>query len=189
MSKSQGNYVPLTAPPGEIFGKIMSVPDRLVKPYFQALSEWLDAELAITSERMKAGTLHPMDLKKILAGEVTAAIHGVDAAMKAREEFVARFSKRIFGEAGDLPTIADLSQPIIEVVKALGFAKSNGDVRRVAQQNGLRLVVESKGGQEQVTVSADEAGEPLTAVVKDKLDGQAGDYYLKVGRKLARITT
>jgi tyrosyl-tRNA synthetase len=189
MSKSKGNYVSLTAPPGEIFGKIMSVPDRLVEPYFRALSEWLDAELGVTGERMTAGTLHPMDLKKILAGEVTAAIHGVDAAMKAREEFVARFSKRTFGEAGDLPTIADLSQPIIEVVKALGFAKSNGDVRRVAQQNGLRLVVESEDGQEQVTVSADEAREPLTVVVKDKLDGQAGDYYLKVGRKLARITT
>lgn len=189
MSKSKGNYVPLTAPPGEIFGKIMSVPDRLVEPYFRALSEWLDAELAVTSERLAAGTLHPMDLKKILAGEVTAAIHGVDAAMRAREEFVARFSKRTFAEAGDLPMIADLSRPIIEVVKTLGFAKSNGDVRRVAQQNGLRLVVESEGGQEQVTVSADEAREPLAVVVKDKLDGQPGDYYLKVGRKLARITT
>lgn len=189
MSKSKGNYVPLTAPPGEIFGKIMSVPDRLVEPYFRALSEWLDPELAITSERVEAGTLHPMDLKKVLAGEVTAAIHGVDAAMKAREEFVARFSKRAFGEVEDLPAIADLSQPVTEVVKALGFAKSNGDVRRVAQQNGLRLVVESEGGQEQVTLSADETREPLATLVKDKLDGQIGDFYLKVGRKLARITT
>ncbi|MGH8901363.1 MAG: tyrosine--tRNA ligase [Egibacteraceae bacterium] len=189
MSKSKGNYVPLAAPPGEIFGKIMSVPDRLVEPYFRALSEWLDSELAVTSERVKDGSLHPMDLKKILAGEVTAAIHGVDAAMKARDEFVARFSKRTFGEVEDLPTIADLSQPVSEVVKALGFAKSNGDVRRVAQQNGLRLVVESEGDQQQVTLSADDAREPLAAVVKDKLDGQTGDYYLKVGRKLARIIT
>ncbi|HEU0088185.1 MAG TPA: tyrosine--tRNA ligase [Pseudonocardiaceae bacterium] len=188
MSKSKGNYVPLTALPGEIFGKIMSVPDRLVEPYFRALSEWLDAELAVTGERVKAGSLHPMDLKKILAGEVTAAIHGVDAAMKAREEFVARFSKRTFGEVEDLPTIVDLSQPVTEVVKTLGFARSNGDVRRVAQQNGLRLVVESEGSQEQVTLSVDEAREPLAALVKDKLDGQTGDFYLKVGRKLARIT-
>lgn len=189
MSKSKGNYVPLTAPDGEIFGKIMSVPDRVVEQYFRALSEWRDSELAATSERLKAGTLHPMDLKKILAGEVTAAIHGVDAAMKARDEFVARFSKRTFSEVENLPTIADTSQPITEVVKALGFAKSNGDVRRVAQQNGLRLVVESDGNQEQVPLSADEAREPLAAMVKDKLDGQTGDFYLKVGRKLARITT
>ncbi len=188
MSKSKGNYVPLTAPATEIFGKIMSVPDRLVEQYFRALSEWCDSELTVTGERVKAGSLHPMDLKKILAGEVTAAIHGVDAAMKAREEFVVRFSKRTFSEVEDLPTIDDLGQPLTEVVKALGFAKSNGDVRRVAQQNGLRLVVESEGNQKQVTLSADEAREPLADVVKDKLDGQTGDFYLKVGRRLARIT-
>jgi tyrosyl-tRNA synthetase len=179
----------LTAPPGEIFGKIMSVPDRLVEPYFRALSEWLDSELAVVSQRVKDGSLHPMDLKKIMAGEVTAAIHGVDAAMRARGEFVARFSKRAFSEVEDMPTIADLSQPVVEVVKALGFAKTNGDVRRVAEQNGLRLVVESEGEQEQVTLTADDARQPLTVVVADKLDGQTGAYYLKVGRKLARIAT
>ena len=124
MSKSKGNYVPLTAPATEIFGKIMSVPDRLVEQYFRALSEWCDSELTVTGERVKAGSLHPMDLKKILAGEVTAAIHGVDAAMKAREEFVVRFSKRTFSEVEDLPTIDDLGQPLTEVVKALGFARA-----------------------------------------------------------------
>jgi tyrosyl-tRNA synthetase len=188
MSKSSGNYVPLTAPAGEIFGKIMSVPDRLVEQYFRALSEWLDCELAVITERVNSGSLHPMDLKKILAGEVTAAIHGVDAAMRARGEFAARFSRRSFAEAGDLPTVSDLGQPVTDVVKALGFAKSNGDVRRVAEQNGLRLVVESQGGQEQVPLTADEAREPLEALVKNKLDSQSGEFYLKVGRKLARIT-
>jgi tyrosyl-tRNA synthetase len=189
MSKSKGNYVPLTAPAGEIFGKIMSVPDRLVEQYFRALSEWRNSELEVTSERVASGSLHPMDLKKALAGEVTAAIHGVDAAMKAREEFVSRFSKRTFGAVENLPTITDLSQSVTDAVKALGFAKSNGDVRRVAEQNGLRLVIEAGGAQEQVTLTADEAREPLDAMVKTKLDGQTGDFYLKVGRKLARITT
>lgn len=189
MSKSKGNYVPLTAPPGEIFGKIMSVPDRLVEQYFRALSEWLDSELAVAAERVGAGSLHPMDLKKVLAGEVTAAVHGVDAAMKAREEFAARFSKRTFGELDDLPSVTDLGPSVTEVVRALGFAKSNGDVRRVAQQNGLRLVLEAAGEQEQVTLSADDARESLAAVIKDRLGDPAGDLYLKVGRKLARITS
>ncbi|AEA26375.1 tyrosine--tRNA ligase [Pseudonocardia benzenivorans] len=187
MSKSKGNYVPLTAAPGEIFGKIMSVPDRLVEPYFRALSEWLDAELAVAAERVAAGTLHPMDLKKVLAGEVTAAIHGVDAAMKARDEFAARFSRRTFAEVDDLPTVADLGVSVTEAVKALGFAASNGDVRRVAQQNGLRLVVEADGEQEQLSLTADDARAVLADLVKDRLDGKTGDYFLKVGRKLARI--
>lgn len=188
MSKSRDNYVPLTAAPGEIFGKIMSVPDRVVEQYFRLLSEWQDGELAVAAERIQAGTLHPMDLKKVLAGEVTAALHGVDAAMQARAEFVARFSKRTFAEAGDLPVVGDLAQSVTDAVKALGFAKSNGDVRRVAQQNGLRLVAESEGGQEQVTLTVDEAHQSLDALVKDKLDGMTGDFYLKVGRKLARIS-
>jgi tyrosyl-tRNA synthetase len=188
MSKSKGNYVPLTAPASEIFGKIMSVPDRLVEQYFRALSEWLDSELAVAGERVTAGSLHPMDLKKILAGEVTAAVHGIEAAMKAREEFVARFSRRTFSELEDLPTVTDSDQSITEVVKGLGLAKSNADVRRVAEQKGLRLVVESEGGQEQVTLTAEEAREPLSAVVKMKLGSHTGEVYLKIGRKLARIT-
>jgi tyrosyl-tRNA synthetase len=59
MSSSKGNYVPLAAQPGEIFGEIMSVPDKLVEPYFRALSEWLDSELAVTRGRLKTGAATP----------------------------------------------------------------------------------------------------------------------------------
>jgi len=189
MSKSKGNYLPLTATADEIYGKIMSVPDRLVEPYFRALSEWRDSELAVAGKRLAAGSLHPMDLKKVLAGEITASIHSVDVAMEARQEFAARFSSRSFGKVANLPTVADTNQTVTEVVRALGFAASNGEVRRVAEQNGLRLVIESESGQEEVPITFAEAAGPLAAVIKDKLDGQAGGLYLKAGRKLARIDT
>ena len=146
MSKSRGNYVPLTAPPGEVFGKLMSVPDHLMVPYLKALSEWQGSELRLVDRRLADGSLHPVDLKKILAGEVTAALHGVDAAMKAREEFAAHFSRHSYAEVEDLPIVGDSSQPVVEVVKSLGFASSNGEVRRVAEQNGLRLVLERADG-------------------------------------------
>lgn len=187
MSKSKGNYVPLTAPAGEIFGKLMSIPDRLVDQYLRALSEWTDTEIDMVNARVADGTLHPMDLKKVLAGEVTAALHGVDAAMKAREEFVSRFSKKSFGDVDDLPEITNADQPVVEVIKDLGFAKSNGDVRRVAEQNGLRIVVETAEGQDQVMLSADDIRESLAALLKDRVATEGGTY-LKVGRKLARIT-
>lgn len=187
MSKSKGNYVPVNAAAEEIFGKVMSVPDRLVAPYFRALSEWRDSELDVTRERLASATLHPMDLKKVLAGEVTAAVHGVDAAMKSREEFSARFSRRSFNEVDNLPTVTDVDRPVTDVVRALGFAKSNGDVRRVAQQDGLRLVIESDDGQEQVILTIDDTREPLAAVVRSKRGHRAGEVYLKVGRRLARI--
>ena len=64
MSKSAGNYVPLTAQPSEVFGKVMSIPDRLMEPYLKALSEWQGSELALAAKRLADGSLHPMDLKR-----------------------------------------------------------------------------------------------------------------------------
>ena len=191
MSKSAGNYVPLTAPPGDVFGKVMSIPDRLMEPYLRALSEWQGSELALVSSRLGDGSLHPMDLKRIVAGEVTAALHGVDAAMKAREDFDAHFSRRSFADVEDLPTVSDLSLPVVEVVKNLGFASSNSEVRRVAEQKGLRLVVETSAGagQEQIPLGPEDIREALSDVLDGKLNGLAGRYYLRVGRKLARIDT
>jgi tyrosyl-tRNA synthetase len=189
MSKSAGNYVPLTAPAGEVFGKVMSIPDRLMEPYLKALSEWQGRELALAAKRLADGSLHPMDLKRVVAGEVTAALHGVDAAMKAREDFDAQFSRRSFAEVDDLPTVVDAGQLVVDVVKGLGFAGSNSEVRRVAEQKGLRLVVEPGDGaaQEQVVLGPEDIREPLDQVLRGKLNGLPGRYYLRVGRKLARI--
>jgi tyrosyl-tRNA synthetase len=172
-----------------VFGKLMSIPDRLMEPYLKALSEWQGPELALVASRLAEGSLHPMDLKRIVAGEVTAALHGVEAAMKAREDFDAQFSRRRFAEVEDLPIVTDLSQPLVEVVKNLGFASSNSEVRRVAEQKGLRLVVEPGDGaaQEQFTLAPDDIRESLSHVLESKLNGLPGRYYLRVGRKLAYI--
>jgi tyrosyl-tRNA synthetase len=189
MSKSAGNYVPLTAPAGEVFGKVMSIPDHLMVPYLKALSEWQGPELAVVTHRLGDGSLHPMDLKRVVAGEVTAALHGVDAAMQAREDFDAHFSRRSFADVEDLAAVSDLSQPVVEAVKSLGFAASNSEVRRVAEQKGLRLVVEPYDviGQEQFVLGPDDIREPLSTVLESKLNGLSGRFYLRVGRKLARI--
>jgi tyrosyl-tRNA synthetase len=187
MSKSRGNYVPLTAPPGEVFGKLMSVPDHLVEPYLRALSEWTDPEIELLGRRAADGTLHPMDRKKLLAGEVTAALHGLDAAMAARRDFVARFSRRSFGDVADLPLVADPDVPVVDVLKALGFATSTGDVLRLARQRALRLVVEHDGDQEQLVLDEADVRVALGSLVDDRLAVIPGVRYLKAGRKLARI--
>lgn len=184
MSKSLGNYVSLTAPPGEVFGKLMSVPDRLIEPYLRALSEWQDAELAVLRSRLEGGSLRPVDAKKLLAGEVTAAIHGVDAAMRARADFSARFSKRSFHEVSDLPSAPAGDATLAETVRSLGFAKSNGEVRRLAEQKGIRIVVEQDDAQTEFPLTAEEIHESLAALV----ESHSGDLYLKVGRRLARLS-
>jgi tyrosyl-tRNA synthetase len=209
MSKSQGNYVPLTAPPGEVFGKLMSIPDRLVEPYLKALSEWQGPELATAAARLSAGSLHPMDAKKILAGEVTAALHGIEAAMVARADFAAHFSAHRYDEVAGIPSIDDVSQTVLEAVRKLGFATSNSEVRRVAGQKGLRLVTQPARGRgpkpagepgrgrpaaglEEVVLRPDDIRKTLKELIESTSragTGSGPSYYLKVGRKLARVLT
>ncbi|MET9296363.1 tyrosine--tRNA ligase [Streptomyces sp. NPDC003077] len=191
MSKSKGNYVGLNATAEDVFGKIMSVPDRLIEPYLKAWTEWTDEEIALVLARVADRSLHPMDLKKILAGEVVTALHGLPAAMAARAGFVAQFSKKSFAEVGTLPTV-DVAEHGTETVatvltKVLEFTPSASAARRLAKQNALRLVVESEGGQETVVLAEDEAIRPLDAVLAEKLAGLPGTAYLKAGRKLAEI--
>ena len=193
MSKSLGNYISLTAPADDTYGKVMSIPDRLVEPYLRAWTEWTDAEIAAVRGRVEAGTLHPMDLKKVLAGDVVAAIHGVKAAMAAREAFTAQFSRHAFGELEALPEVAlDAvgDDTVAQVLTGtLEFTPSLSAARRLAKQNGLRVVVEVDGEQE--TIPLDEAAaiaparETLARIVQDRRPG--AEVYLKAGRKLARI--
>ncbi|QLE71492.1 tyrosine--tRNA ligase [Streptomyces rectiverticillatus] len=192
MSKSKGNYVGLSAPADDVFGKIMSVPDRLMEPYLKAWTEWTDEEIALALSRVEERSLHPMDLKKILAGEVVAALYGIEAAMAARGGFVAQFSKKSFSdvetpvvelsEHGASPATAVLSQ-------VLGFQPSASAARRVAKQNGLRLVVETDGGQEAVVLAEADAIRPLGEVVAETVAeiAGAGRVYLKAGRKIAEL--
>lgn len=193
MSKSKGNYIALSAPADDVFGKVMSIPDRLMGPYLRAWTEWTDAEIASALARVEQRSLHPMDLKKVLAGEVVTVLHGVKAAMAARAGFTAHFSKKTFAEVGDLPVV-DVAEHGAEGVTAvlssvLQFAPSASAARRLAKQNALRLVVETDAGQQTVVLPEADALRPLAEVLADKLGEQAagGTVYLKAGRKLAEL--
>lgn len=195
MSKSAGNYIALTATADDAFGKVMSIPDRLMVPYLRAWTEWTDAEITAVTERVENGSLHPMDLKKILAGEVVAALHGVQAAMAARAGFTAQFSKKSFTDVGSLPVVdcAEHGGEGVAAVlaKVLEFTPSASAARRLAKQNGLRIVVEEADGQQTTAVLSEaEALRPLAEVATEKLDDAGAArpgaaVYLKAGRKLA----
>ncbi|UGY90646.1 tyrosine--tRNA ligase [Streptomyces gobiensis] len=193
MSKSKNNYVGLTSSADDVFGKIMSIPDRLMEPYLKAWTEWTDEEIALALSRIEEKSLHPMDLKKILAGEVVAALYGVEAATAARAGFTAQFSKKSFHDVGTLPSV-DAGEHGGEGIAAiltrvLEFTPSASAARRIAKQNGLRLVVETGGGQETVVLPEADALRPLAEVVPEKLAeaGVSGTVYLKAGRKVAEI--
>src|SRR3981081_3854434 len=87
MSKSLGNYVGITESPGEMFGKMMSIPDELMWSYYELLTDRTPQEIAELKEEVSGGKLHPMDAKMRLAQEVITGFHGDDAARKAAENF------------------------------------------------------------------------------------------------------
>ena len=94
MSKSLGNYIGITEPPAEIFGKLMSIPDDLMWTYYDLVTDRTPSEIAALKKEVTTGATHPMDVKMRLAQEVIAGFHGEDAARKAAENFQRVFRDR-----------------------------------------------------------------------------------------------
>ena len=140
MSKSLGNYVGIDEPPGEIFGKLMSVSDELMWRYIELLSfESLDA-IARWRQEVADGR-NPRDIKAALAREIAARFHSQHAARHAEAEFEARFRRGAMPE--DMPevTLATAAQgmAITQILKASGLTASTSEALRMIEQGGVRV--------------------------------------------------
>jgi tyrosyl-tRNA synthetase len=132
MSKSLNNYVGLTEPPAEVYGKTMSIPDSLIEKYLRLVSGLSGAEL-----KQVLG-LKPRDAKAALARQLVKRLHGDDAASSAEADFDSRFRKREMPEqVGEL--VADSPEDLVSTIVQAGFAKSRGDARRLIDQGGIRI--------------------------------------------------
>ena len=94
MSKSLGNYIGIDEPPREIFGKTMSLPDTMIAPYFENLTDVSEVDLAEINSAITSGTVNPMELKKRLASELVGQFHGADAARAAQAFFERTVQRR-----------------------------------------------------------------------------------------------
>jgi tyrosyl-tRNA synthetase len=94
MSKSLGNYVGITEAPGEMFGKMMSIPDELMWSYYELVTDRTPEEIDGLKTEVSSGKLHPMDAKMRLAEEVVSDFQGADAGRKAAENFQRVFRDR-----------------------------------------------------------------------------------------------
>ena len=140
MSKSLGNYVGINEPPGEIFGKLMSVSDTLMWKYIELLS----FESLATVEKWKlevAGGRNPRDIKVGFAQEIVARFHGKAAAESALADFEARFRQGALPD--DMPEISlpapAGSMPIANVIKEAGLTGTTSEALRMIQQGGVKL--------------------------------------------------
>ncbi len=134
MSKSLGNYVGVTEPPQEMFGKLMSISDTLMVRYYELLTEIDAAELAA----IKSHAIHPMEAKKRLAAMIVQEYHGAAAAQAAREHFETRFQRREV--PADVPKFKLADELwICELMKQLKFAPSTSEARRLVGQGAVRV--------------------------------------------------
>jgi tyrosyl-tRNA synthetase len=139
MSKSLDNYVGITEPPGEIFGKIMSIADPLMYRYFELVTDVPLNEIEDMKTQTAGGSLHPRDLKVRLARSVVADFWGTAAAEKAAQEF-----NRIFSQ-GDVPTdmeeirIQGETVSLLDLLTEHGLLSSRGEAKRLIRQGGVYL--------------------------------------------------
>jgi len=158
MSKSLGNYVGINEAPSDMFGKLMSLSDAMMWPYFDLVTDRAQEEVAAIVAEVKSGAKHPMDVKMSLATEITAGFHGETAAEKAAAEFQRVFRDRKAPEEmqqihltrgldGFLQTQThDVALQVIpaspkwpQLLKYLSLAESISEAARIIEQGGLEI--------------------------------------------------
>ena len=132
MSKSLNNYIGLTEPPTEVYGKTMSIPDSLTEKYLRLVSGLSGSELD------RVLTLKPRDAKAALARQLVKRLYGDDAAAAAEADFDSRFRKREIPEDID-ELVAENPGDLVSTIVQAAFAKSRGDARRLIDQGGIRI--------------------------------------------------
>lgn len=171
MSKSYGNYIGISEPANEIFGKVMSISDDLMWEYYELLSGKELADIAKLKDDVAKGALHPKRAKEELAMELVARFYNDNDAKAAKTSFDNVFVKRNLPEEIEEKMI-DTNVGEISLVQALSMAEiasSKSEIRRVIQQGGL-------------TVNGERAGDINAKISTD------AEYDIKFGkRKFARI--
>jgi tyrosyl-tRNA synthetase len=174
MSKSLNNAVGILDPPGEMFGKLMSIPDSLIWSYSELLTDVPTAEIAGRRQRVAAGSENPRDAKADLARRITSDLHGPEAAARAEEDFRRAFSR---GEVPDELETRELSSeggaPAARTLVALNLAASMREARRKIAEGALKVYAEG--------------GEPREVRDPDENLSAAGPTVLRLGRRFIRV--
>ncbi|MCA9470972.1 MAG: tyrosine--tRNA ligase [Nitrospirales bacterium] len=139
MSKSYGNYIALEDKPGDMYGKIMSISDSLMRRYY---------ELLTTEDLSSIDRQHPMEAKKALAELIVRQYHGEDGAGQAKADFQQRFQSKDFPDEPDAHLVlqaSDFSDPdasslsVVDLLMKTGLLPSKAEARRLVAQNAVQL--------------------------------------------------
>jgi len=140
MSKSLGNYIGVTDPPAEMYGKTMSINDNMIIPYLELLTDVPDEEIEHFSAGMADGRLNPMTVKKRLAHELVKDFWNVKDAEEAAGEFARTVQQKEVPDEIPVLKIAIGSTALLSAeISRAGLAKSRSEARRLLEQNAVEI--------------------------------------------------
>ena len=169
MSKSLGNYVGVTDSPGDMFGKIMSLPDPMMSLFWRLATDAEPRELEALGRELADPGVNPMSIKKRLAGRIVTLYHGAEAARRAQQNFEAQFGRREI--PADLPVwTADSAgeMGIKDLLVRSGLARTGSEAWRAVDQGAVSI--------DQTRVSDRNHRQPLEAA-----------FVLRLGRRMIRV--
>ena len=165
MSKSFNNYVALTEPANDMYGKLMSIKDELILDYFTILTDIPTIEIEAMKQAMEQGS-NPMEFKKQLALTITTDFHDVQTAAAAQQYF----EKTV--QAGNLPkdlptvTLNSPTQTVLDILVVCQPKQSKGQLRRLCEQGAVKLMPQDE--------------KLIDAVAKITVDN---DQVIKIGKR------
>jgi len=172
MSKSLGNAIGIQDPPGEIYGKLMSIPDALMWSYFELLTDVAAEEVASRRRRVEKGEENPRDAKAKLAHTITAQFHGEEEARQAEEDFRRAFSRGELPDVLEQTTLAPEESSAARTLVASGLATSMREARRKIAEGALSVF---EGSQPRIVRDSEERFDTTRSTT------------LRLGRRFRRI--
>ncbi len=141
MSKSLGNYIGITEPPGEIYGKVMSISDDLMIRYYELLSDISLKEIEEMKKNMSTGTVNPKDYKVKLANEIVLRFYSRNEADKASKEFENIFKRKELPQDMSQFNVKWINEKmwICHLIKETGLSKSSSEAVRLVKQGAVSI--------------------------------------------------
>jgi tyrosyl-tRNA synthetase len=138
MSKSLGNHIPLLSTPEDMYGKVMSIPDKAMGQYMRLITRWPPGRIEEVETKLKSGRLHPRDAKMSIAREIVSIFHSDIIALAAENSFEKVFQQKDIPD--EIPEYnLQPGQSVLDVLAATGLVASKSDGRRMIEQKGVKL--------------------------------------------------
>lgn len=138
MSKSLGNHIPLNTNAADMYGKVMSIPDKAMPIYAELATEWTPEQLSHFKAGLATNSLHPRDAKMQLAYGITSVFYGAEAAEDAQNQFIQTFQKGEIPE--NMPEYhAAEGETLLDIMVGQKMVGSRSEARRLIDQMGVKV--------------------------------------------------